>query len=291
MISNVSMKRNGELRLNVIDDEAYARHLLGQGTSVKHSHGTYWMETRRGFWEPTHWLARVGLEEANPPTGLCWGYRCATRGEAGTGRASLPIHLLTNVAGYDISVLDGKRRNQLRACWKRVEIVQLLDSTLLEEQGYGVVCSALKRTAHGRIPAQDEYLRGARRLMVNYPGVVLAGLIEGRLGGYLYGKAISGTGYIDGILIASEALPANIGTGLVYQFAKLCQQTGNVNEVAYGLHTPEDAHLTAYKENMLFPVERVPAKLWMLPLFRAVLRIFKPNALHRLTGCAPAAST
>ena len=123
-------------------------------------------------------------------------------------------------------------------------------------------------------------------MLAHYPGVVLAGLIDEKLGGYLCGKAIGGTAYIDTVLLATEALPTNIGTGLVFDFVQRCKQSGQVAEVVYGLHTPEDPRLVAYKENMLFPVVRVPTRVWMLPGIGSALRRWKPGVHYRLTGGA-----
>jgi hypothetical protein len=270
--------------LPVIDDEAYARHLAAQGTRVKKKHGTFWKETRRGFWEPTHWLLRLEDEQAVTPSALCWGFRCSTRNEIPRNGGHLPVHLLNNIPAYDMTALDGKRRNQLRACRKRVQIVQLMDSGLLEAHGYPVACSALARTTHGQAPREIEYVNGVKRMFVNYPGIVLAGLVDGKLGGYLTGKAIGRIAYIDTVILSTEALPTNIGTGLVFDFVQLCKQTGTVAEVVYGLHTPEDPRLVAYKENMLFPVMQVPTKVWMLPLLRTALRLWRPHMYYRLTG-------
>lgn len=268
----------------LLTEQAYANYLVSKGANVKARGSVYWIQTRTGFWEPSHWMVRCDQSQLQPPTCLCWGFRCVTQHEVTIGRGHLPVHLLEDISGYDTNALDGKRRNQLRACRRRVKIVQLLHSTILEEQGFGIMCSAHRRTGYGHVTSLSAYLDGVKRLMSNYPGLVMAGLIDGKLGGWLYGKVIGKTAYIDSIIVATEALSSNIGTGLVFDFVQACRKTGVVTEVVYGLATPEDPRLTAYKESMLFPVVRVPTRVWILPLIAVALRLVKPHVFHRLTG-------
>ena len=93
--------------------------------------------------------------------------------------------------------------------------------------------------------------------------LVLAGMVEGRIAGYLVAKAVDGTAYIDEVFLATESLPTNVGSGLVFEFMQVCRRAG-IREVVYGLNSREDAALSRYKHEMGFPVVNVPARIWML---------------------------
>ena len=68
----------------------------------------------------------------------------------------------------------------------------------------------------------------------------LAGLVDGRLAGYLGGWAVDGTAYFQRLHIRTEALSTQVGTALVFAFVEACQRGGDVREVVNGLHSPED---------------------------------------------------
>lgn len=257
-----------------------------EGVHVVCHRGRYWRETSPGFYEPSHRMARLSAEQATPPVPLlCWGFRAALcEDDAAVANGSIPIHLLSNVEGYDLQGLSSNRRYHLRKCRKLVELVELANPALLQEQGYEVVLSALKRTAHKKAPSREDYLADIADYTSPGRRLILAGLIGTKLGGYITAHAVNGTAFIDKVYLATEALLTHIGTGLVFEFVQVCRRSGEIREIVYGLHTPEDSALSVFKEGMGFPVKHVPTKVQMNPIIGKFICWRYPHVYYRLTG-------
>ncbi|MBD2517767.1 hypothetical protein H6G93_22865 [Nostoc sp. FACHB-973] len=256
-----------------------------RGTHVIRHRDRYWKETVRGFYQPLHWLARLSAQEANSPTLLSWGFQATlSEVDATAANASMPIHWLPNLENYDFQSLTSNRRNHLRRCYKRVNIVQLDKSTLLQQQGYEVFLSALKRTAHRQILSKKDYLAGVADYVVPEKQLILAGLNGDELLGYVTGYAVNSIAYIDEVIIATEALPTNIGTGLLFEFAQVCRRSGLIRELVNGLHSREDEKLCVFKEGMGFQVKHIPAKVQMNPIIEQFIQWRYPDKYYRLVG-------
>lgn len=275
-----------EAVLPAMTEAELANWQRSHGTKVILHRDRYWRETAFGFYEPLHWMARLSAQEATSPTVLCWGFRttlCEDDSVAATG--SIPLHLLTNVADYDMQSLGSNRRNHLRRCYKRSKIVQLTDLALLQEQGYEVILSSNQRTAYAKLPSKKDYLASLSADNYNVANqLFLAGIIDGKLGGYISGYAVSGTAYIQDVKIATEAFSSYIGIGLAFEFVQACRRSGNISEVVYGLHSREDSALCAFKEGMGFPAKHIPTKVEMNQMIGKLIRWRYPDKYYRLTG-------
>lgn len=273
--------------IDPMTEAQWANVLRRQGQRVMCHRGRYWTETVKGFYEPVHWLAALSDEQATRPR-LGWGFRASLTQEAsGCANAAMPIHLCSSVADYEEEFLPSKRRNDLRRCRKRIQIVQLRDARLLKAQGRAVVVSALGRTGHDLAPSPAEYDASVHRLVENPHMVVLAGLADGVLTGYLTGYAISDVAYVQSVFLATQFLNTAVGTGLPFEFVQMCRRAGTVQRVVYGLHSVEDSSLSAFKAGMGFPTVLLPARVSMLPGVRWLLRCRFPYKLYRLTGEYP----
>ncbi|MEB3179192.1 MAG: hypothetical protein VKL59_09210 [Nostocaceae cyanobacterium] len=271
--------------LTPMTEEQLADWHRHEGTQVIYHRGHYWRQTPVGFYQPLHWLARLGVEDARCPTLLRWGFRASLQDDdAAFANGSIPIHLLSNVTDYDLSSLKQKRRQNLLKCRKLVQFVQLTSPALLQEQGYEVLLSTLKRTQYITIPTQKEYLANITEYFTFGGWLVLAGLIDTKLGGYLSGCAIDGTAYMGDRMIVTEALPTNISSGLTFEFVQICRQSGKIREIVSGLHTPENPGLSAFKEDMGFPVKHIPALVQINPLVEKFIRWRYPLKYYYLTG-------
>jgi hypothetical protein len=267
-----------------LSEEELAAWRLARGERVVERHGRHWRMSRPGFWEPLHWLARIPAEEAQRP-GACLGFRATLRDEDATSaNATLSAHVLAHVADWGPHLLSKNRRYRLRKATSSVEVVELTSSGLLEEQGHDVIVSSLARTGAGAAPSRQTYVSGLARDDVGGRLTFLAGLVDGRLTGYIGGWAVEGTAYFQRLHIRTEALASQVGTALVFAFVEACQRGGDVHEVVNGLHSPEDEGLTAYKERIGFPVRRFPARVWLVPGALPALRRLRPHAAYRLTG-------
>ncbi len=284
MISDLPCDLAGTVMPSLTDEE-FARWRRDQNIKIVIHNNQYWEEKPAGFYHPVHWLARVGIDQVSRPALLCWGYRATLREEdAAHANSSMPIHLLADVARYDLQWIGSNRRNKIKNCMKRVEIIDLVSPSLLLEQGYRVMASAQQRCRHIGLMSPRQYHAYINNHFNPRRGLILAGLIDGRLGGYVIAFAVKSTVYIHDVCIATDALPSNIGTGLVFALIQACRRSGKIEQAVYGLHTPEDQNLCHYKKEMGFHVAHIPARVWFMPPTDRYIRSVRPHAYYRLTG-------
>ncbi|MCY1035315.1 hypothetical protein OV207_27965 [Corallococcus sp. BB11-1] len=257
-----------------------------EGVRVISHRGHYWEQSGApGFFQPVHLLARLTPAEATSPTPLAWGFRAALTPEtAGAATGTVPVVRLRDLDSYDASHLSSNRRNKLRKCQKMVRIVQLTGPSVLLEQGYAVVRDALSRTQHKKIPTMEDYLKDVRRYFMSDHWCVLAGMIDGKLGGYLDGYVVDGVAYGFSAYYATWALPTNISTGLSFEFAQICRRLKTVHTLVGGLHAREATQLGQFKDDLGYIVDPVPIQWGMNPLAKAFIRWRRPHAYYRLTG-------
>jgi hypothetical protein len=287
-MSNHYVREASEARLEVVTEAELARRRSEEGVRVIPHGGHFWEEAGApGFFQPVHLLARLTPEEATRPTPLSWGYRAALTPEgAEAANGQVPIVRLKDLAGYDASSLSANRRSKLRKCQRRVRVVQLTGPGLLMEQGHALVVDALSRTGHRKLPSREAFLAEVKRYFQGRHWCVLAGLVEGRLGGFLTGYAVDGIAYGGSAYYATWALPTNISTGLIFEFAQACRRSGNVQMLVGGLHSREVPQLSQFKDDMGFVVDPIPSRWDMNVLAQAFIRWRRPHAYYRLTGSA-----
>jgi hypothetical protein len=284
-MGDLDIRDVSEAVINSMTETEMASWRRNQGAHIICHRGCYWEEVVPGFYQPIHVMARLKAEEATRPTPLCWGFRAALQEEdVAANKGSVPVHLLSNVVDYDLQSLPKKRRTDLRKCRKRVKIVQLIGPKLLQEQGYEVFCSSLQRTKHKKLPSKEAYLASLEDFTTDKYRLVLAGIIEGKLGGYIDGYAVNGTAYMVSGYYATEALPTSMVTGLNYEFVQICRRSGDIHEVVDGLHLREHPALDLPKQKMGFPVKYVPSKVWISPIIKSFIRWRYPHKYYRLTG-------
>lgn len=283
-VSTNIYKDISEIEVVSMTEAEYARYLASKGVTILTHQGRHWRQTQVGFYEPVHWLARLSPAEATPPATLCWGLRAALKKEdARFANGSLPVHLLTDVQNYDMKCLSSNRRNHLRRCYKRTEIISPTDDSLFQAQGYEVFLSASKRTAYEKMISKDEYLETLPPFD-DRRHIVLAGLVNGKLGAYITGYAVDGTAYIDEVRIATEAFSSYAGIGLVYEFVQRCRRSEQIREIVYGLHSREDKALCVFKKGMGFPAQQVPTRVKIAAIARSLIQWRYPHKYYRLTG-------
>jgi hypothetical protein len=261
-----------------------------RGTIVQHR-GRYWQESFRGLFEPIHPMARLSAAEATRPAQLCWGYH-TTLAESSVAEAngSTPMHLLADLHSYGVHSLSANRRYHLRRSQRQARFVQILGIGPLEQEGYEVLRSAQARTNNPfrTISSRDEFLAEMEWFTSRPSAILLAGLVDDRLGGWIAGYAVDGTAYVEVVDLATEALSTHISTGLHFAFVEACRRSPGIREIVHSPHIPEDAALAVFKKGIGFPVVQVPSKIWMLPFAEPLIRWRKPFLHYRLTGRASA---
>ena len=266
-------------------EEEFVQRRQQENREIFYHQGRYWEELRSGFYQPIHLLARLKGKQATKPRSLCWGFRSAlSEGERKKANGSIPVHLLSNISDYDLLSLPRKRRNKVRKSRKKTRIVEITNPSLLKEQGYEVMVSALKRAAYRELPSKSGYIASLPNYSIPKHRLILGGLIDEKLGGYIEGHAIDGTAYIQNVHISSEALSSEVGTGLIFEFVQVCIRSGNIHEIVYGQHSREDAKLCVFKEGMGFPVQHIPAKVKINPVIGKIINWRRPDSYYRLAG-------
>jgi hypothetical protein len=247
----------------------------------------YWRAAYPGFYQPVHLLARVPAREVRRPARLCWGFRAALAPEdAHLANATLPVHLLSGVQNFHEEGLSRNRRSDLRRCRQSVEIRRLDDPTLLLEQGYEVFMSAVRRLGYWKPLSERAYRERVLRRTAHGPRLLVAGLIGGRLRGYIDSYVIGDVLYNDEIFVSTNALRTGIGTGLYVETLHAAAQNASIRDVCNSLHRPHDVNLCRFKQGLGFRVVPVPAHAQIRPAMRAFLRARRPELYYRLTGDA-----
>jgi hypothetical protein len=280
-----------DTELAVMTEAELASMRADEGVTVVLRDGRYWCAIFPGFYQPIHLLARMRAVEVKRPTRLCWGYRAALlEEEAHFANGSIPVHLLPDVRQFSERLLRRDRRKDLRNCRQLVEFRRLRDPSLLAEQGYGVFMSAVRRVGYWHPVSEVDYLRRMERRSRDERRLLIGGLIDGRLGGYMESYAVDGILYTDEVIVATEALSTGIGTGLWVETIETVAATPTVTEVCGGLHTPENQGLCSFKDGLGFRVAHVPALSAIPAPIGAYIEARRPAAHYRLTGvrAAPA---
>jgi hypothetical protein len=280
--------------LHSLTEDELATWRRDQGYRVSAHHGRFWMELPRGFLQPLHLVARFSRQEASSPAALSLGFRAVlSESDSEAANGALPVHVLSDVAGYTMESLSSNRRNHLRRCYKRTTIVEITGPAPLRQQGHEVFQSALKRTGHGRPQRREDYLAGLEIWFGNIGRsekvapkrkLVLGAVVNNRLGGYLRGFAVDDTAYIEEIYLSTEALSNYVGIGLVFEFVQVCRRSEGIREVIYGPHSREDKSLCTFKQSIGFPVRKFPTRVSVLPIVAQLLRWRYPHKYYRWTG-------
>ncbi len=274
-----------EARVPVVTETELADRLRTDGRHVIQHRGRYWTEAKRGFYRPVHACARLSAQEATRPTAASWGYQaCLDDSDATRANGAFPVHLVRDLDQFSEARLPASRRYKLRKARRQVRMVELTGPDLLREQGYEILLSARTRTRYGTVPTRQEYLAGLQRFGDPARGIVLAGLIDDRLAGYVCGSAVDGIAYVGDVMIHTDAMSTPISTGLTLEFFYACQRSGGIVELVHGMHAREDEGLCRYKDWLGLPVVRLPTKVRMLPGIGPLIRRRKPHAYYRLTG-------
>lgn len=283
---NDLLNRNLEkATLSSMTEKELAKWRLDQGKHIIVHRNRYWKEAVKGFYEPIDLMANLSPEQVAKPNKLSWGFR-ASLSEEGVSIAngSIPLYLLSNLTDYGLQSLSSNRRTQLKKCRKNVKILALKNTKILQEQGYQVFLSSAQRVGMKKIPSQQLYLANLAEYKPTPFHIILAGMINDRLGGYVTGYAVNGTAYLEYLYIQTELLKTNISLGLTFDFIQVCKHSGSINKIIHGQHRRENSSLCAFKESLGFNVKYIPSHVSINPLVSSLLRWRYPHKYYRLTG-------
>ncbi len=276
-----------EARVRPLTEELLAAQRSRLGRVVRHRHGRWWQESRRGFWEAVHWLARMSPEQAKRPA-LCWGYRATVDDRAsGLSNASLPIHLLTDVAHYNEALLPERARYDLRKLARiGVRIVRVTDMQIFGDQGYALLADWSQRIPRRNLvtPSEERFLEEIERRLGDESWLTVAALDGDTLLGYATGWAVDDCGYINENYVGSAGIKLGLSSALNHEIVEAFKRTGGVARIGCGLHDPNEPGSTNFKIRHGFPLVLVPARVWMLKPAEMIFRARRPLAYYRMTG-------
>lgn len=271
--------------LYVMTEAEMATLRAGEGARVAERHGRFWVETFRGFYQPIHQLGRHRFTDVTRPTPICWGYRSALLDEdRHLANGALPVHLMTNLAGFTVHIFEESRLRDLRKCRSQVEIVRVRDPEIFLQNGWQVYLSSKQRVPKGGTLGQHEYLRDIAGRSQDPRRLIVAGLISGKLAGYLESYAVDGILYGRELYVATEAMRTGIATGLYLETFEIGARSQSVHSLCLGPVLRERPGLAWFKKTLGVPVVHVPARVEIPAPIRAVMKLRQPAVYYRITG-------
>jgi hypothetical protein len=272
-----------EAELSMLDERVFAVWNRALGQHVVEHRDRHWIRLVPGFFQPIHPLARLSWDEATRPAALCWGFRaCLDEANAWRRNAGMPVHLLPDPLGYDLTRLAPKRRREIRRALRAADVVVLRSADLLLDQGYRVSAEQHARTPGVRLHEPTVFRRRVLSYFEPPRGIVLAALRHGRLMGFTFNAAVDGTLYCQQQFVSQGGF--GLSLALFHVLAMVARRCSGVREVMNGLLAREDPGLSAFKRRQGLEVVMLPTRAWFAPGFEAGLRWLQPHRTYRLTG-------
>ena len=266
-------------------EQEMAMWLKAQGKTIIYNNGRYWTTHPKGFYRSIHWMARMDSIEARRPSSFCWGFRTALQAdEVQISNSTIPVNLLRDLDQYGLQSLRPRQRTKIRGCLKKVCMVEVLKPDPIVADGYSVYLSAYNRHGYGPLLSRKEFARNIEHYFNPRRGLLVAGLIDGQIAGFMEAEAVEGTAYVKSVHLDSNALSTQIGQGLLFELLQVFKRSEGIHQVVHGLHTIENKGLTEHKTGMGFSVTQVPARIWFAPMTGSAIRLLRPHTYYRLTG-------
>ena len=269
-----------------MNESALAAMRAEEGARVVERAGRYWVETFRGFYQPVHQLATHRFVEIVRPTRLCWGFRAPlTVADAPRANGAYPVHLLTDLASFTEGALEESRRRDLRRCRSQVEIIRRPGADLFLANGWQVYLSATGRIGRGADHARrHDFERDITRRTADPRRLIVAGLINGRLAGYMESYAVNGVLYGRDLFVATEAAKTGIATGLYVETMAIGARTAGVDRLCLGPVIQDRPGLAWFKKTLGVPVAHVPTRVEIPLPVRELMRLTRPAVYYQITG-------
>jgi hypothetical protein len=278
----------GDGELHVMAEAEMAMMREEEGARVVERDGRYWAETFRGFYQPIHQLAPHAYADVRRPTVACWGYRAVLApADAHLANGAYPVHLLEDLAAFTQAAFEESRQRDLRKCRRQVEIVRSPDPEIFLDNGWSVYQSAKERVPQGGTLSRAAYVKDIERRAGDPRRLLVAGLIDGRLAGYLESYAVDGILYGRDLYVATEAMRTGIATGLYLETFEIGIRSRKVGRLCLGPELRERSGLAWFKKTLGVPVVRVPTRVVVPRPIATVMRISQPAAYYRITGLEP----
>lgn len=274
-----------DVAIQGLSEPEYAEWQRRTGRKAVEFRGRFWEQVYPGFYATLPSFARMTTEQAQRPTRLSWGFRATLEdSDSDVADGFVTVHLIRDLSGYGEHSLQPRKRRALRSCLQRVTVVQLTDASVLCAQGYEVYLSYAARLGVRRPFSPAEYLRMVSQWYEDPRILVMAGILDGRLLGFIQSVAVGSTAYLSKIYVASSALPTNVNAALYYETLMAYKRSGVACEACSGLRRPENPGISSFKEQMGFELVKMPVRFRAPRVVTAYLRRRRPYEYYRLGG-------
>lgn len=270
--------------------DEYARRMLARKHPVHRHSGIWWLQVRRRFCWPLDPFVTL------PPSGCSPAWHCAVAGhhflveKPADGNSWFNPMLLDAVATYGLERMDSKRRNLVRKGLKSCVVRPLMQPDEMTRDGWTVESEFFERTQWHTPPARDQWPAHIARAFEN-PVIdhKLGAFVNDRMVGYLCWCGIGRTAHLTHIATSHEGLKACANDALLFEWVDMLRASGQYDRAAYAVRSFK-ASLDAFKDEHLFRLRSLPARLVLNPLLRIGLKRLKPEFLARLEGLDDAAA-
>ena len=242
---------------------------------------------------PVNPLAVIKPEEAGFPVAASLGYRATVDGAE--SNAVSHVHVMRELDSFGIDKIPNKyMRRDLRAVIRDPKVRVYMPTP--ENPGLLIEQAAQLHASSSAVQEYSPFGRHTREAFeagLDASGfnsgnlLILAGLVEGKLAGYVTGLAVGDTAIAEMLVVGDSYKSTNVGTRLMYAFIEACQRTEGVDQIYNWRVEPSKPGISQYKERLGFPATAVPATVVLRPgldgVFKAV-RKFKPEIYKKLYG-------
>lgn len=267
-------------RFDVFAEEQLTAYLRTQGIRVVESRGHLWRNAAapspiaRQDWTPLHRFVPLTRDEARFPLRSALAYRCLAAEPVPT---TFPYVVVRDIPNYDERRMTKDHARHVRRALERFEFVWLDSPDLLLEQGWQVASAAAAESGMVIARHEGEY-RKQTIAMFDAPPIVIAGLSEGRLAGYVTTYATGAEAVFEKIYIAPEFRKEGVGRGLYWNVLAGWAQTPGVQNVWTGGTLPQRG-VDRFKVSMGAVLEEVPVHAGMRAPLAMALRRLRPTAI------------
>ena len=213
------------------------------------------------------------------------GFQCVVGGEE-AANSHLVINAILDLGVYGVNVIAAIRRAGVRAGFRRCELSVLDAGDRRTILGCLTAWNDLStRTGWKHVLEEREFVE-SWRLLLGCPGesvIVGKNRDTGEVAGFLIGKIIGDTAYVDTIASRTSEMQSHINDALVYGFLINSAQIPCVVKAHCAIKSYV-SQLERFKESLGFHPHPFPARTVLRPGVGAVLKRGFPDQYNRMIG-------
>ncbi len=250
-----------------------------------YSKGVWWREVKPFFYQPAFFMERVVPHGGAPKPWLALGgyYHMVPDGCPANG--SMVVVEVDDPGAYR---LEAQSRSARRTIKRALATLRLRPITRLEDllvYGYEVYQSWEERTAGLRVKRSSFkiYKHWIEREFHQAHAMILGAYLDGRLIGYLMGRAVQGVLELTKNVNDSRYWQFSASSALIYAWIRAAANNREIHKVTMGLKSHKPS-LEEYKMRLGASHVSYPAYIHLRPLVRPLVERFMPQEYHRLMG-------